>query len=306
MPERGFATEIWDSDEWFQDLSLIQRYLFIYLWTNNHCNQAGLYHITMKTISDESLIPRNDLPELLNSLEPKAKWYPEQNIVWVKDFIKKQSKSPKFIAAAARSLLSINNNGAISELLQYYQQVYSISIPYQYYIHKLSILTRASGPHPLSSASAISDKGRGGGKTEKLKISSIMPQSGNAIPASESESEESLSSGDREIISTWRSVKGFIISPSDASELVDRLRKEFPDVDILGESKRWAVRKLSEPLTQKSRPSSQLWNWMCKAREFKEEKNESGSRPKQERARGPITHIRGYEQVGPEDEDDLP
>ncbi|GAH58424.1 unnamed protein product, partial [marine sediment metagenome] len=93
MPERGFASETWNSDEWFQDLSRDQRYLFIYLWTNDHCNPAGLYHITLKTISDEALFSKDELRELLNSLAPKVIWYPETNLIWVKNFIKRQSKS---------------------------------------------------------------------------------------------------------------------------------------------------------------------------------------------------------------------
>jgi len=97
MPERGFATETWDSDEWFQELSRDQRYLFIYLWTNNHCNQAALYHITLTTIAFEAKVPKEELPELLNSLSPKVIWYPTENLIWVKNFIKRQSKSSKFL-----------------------------------------------------------------------------------------------------------------------------------------------------------------------------------------------------------------
>ena len=161
MPERGFATESWNSDEWFQELSINQRYLFIYLWANDHCNQAGLYHITLNTISDESLIPKDELPALLKSLEPKVIWYPEHNLVWVKNFIKRQSKSPKFLAAVAKSLLSISNNNAVNDLLQYNLQRHSISIPYQYYIDKISILTRVSDPHTNTSSNAKPNGGKG-------------------------------------------------------------------------------------------------------------------------------------------------
>lgn len=139
MPERGFATETWDSDEWFQELSRDQRYLFIYLWTNNHCNPAGLYHITLTTIGFETKFPKEELPELLNSLSPKVIWYPAQSLVWVKNFIKRQSKSSKFLAAAAKSLVSIHNNGAVKDLIDYNLQRYSLSIPYQYYMDKVSI-----------------------------------------------------------------------------------------------------------------------------------------------------------------------
>jgi hypothetical protein len=144
MPERAFASETWDSDEWFQELNRDQRYLFIYLWTNNHCNQAGLYHITLTTIANETLFSKEELPELLYSLEAKVSWYPEDNIIWVKNFLKWQFKSPKFLAAAGKCLTTIKNNGAVHELLEYYKNRYSILIPYQYYMDKLSILTRAT------------------------------------------------------------------------------------------------------------------------------------------------------------------
>lgn len=244
MPERGFGTEIWDSDEWFQDLSLIHRYLFIYLWTNNHCNQAGLYHITMKTISDESLVPRDELPGLLNSLEPRVKWYPEQNIVWVKDFIKKQSKSPKFIAAAARSLLSINNNGAINELLQYYQQEYSISIPYQYYIDKLSILTRDS----TSSSSADA------GSVEKGVVKGEKP--------------------DAELLRMLRSLKHWRTTDDDEEWLL-RFQQEFPE---FGRSDLTACVDYHSGRIEarhKGEWKNRLRNWMIKKGEFAADKGGS-------------------------------
>lgn len=104
MPERSFSTEIWDSDQWFQDLSKEQRYLYIYLKYNNHCNQAGLYHTTIKTMSFDTKIDDGRLPELLSSLAPQIEWYPEHDLIWVKTFLQGQAKSPKFIIAAIKSL----------------------------------------------------------------------------------------------------------------------------------------------------------------------------------------------------------
>jgi len=103
MPERGFLTETWD-DDWFQVLSRDQRYLFIYLWTNNHCNQAGLYQLTLVTIAFETKLDKAELPSLLKSLSPKVEWYPKLNLIWVKNFLRHQTKSPKFIIAAIRAL----------------------------------------------------------------------------------------------------------------------------------------------------------------------------------------------------------
>lgn len=167
MPERGFSSETWDSDEWFQDLSRDQRYLFIYLWTNAHCNQAGLYRITLTTIANEARFAKEELSDLLHSLKPKVIWYPAENLVWVKNFLKRQSKSSKFLAAAAKCLTSIHSNGIIDEFLRYNLERYNISIPYQYYINKISILTRASDT--LSNTDTNTDGG-GEGVSNYVKI----------------------------------------------------------------------------------------------------------------------------------------
>ena len=258
MPERGFDTGFWN-DPLVQKLPQEGKTLFAYLWTNDHCNQAGLYEITPATIAFETGLSLADIPTLFESIKPKVVWYPDENLVWVKNFIKRQSKSPKFLAAAAKSLTSIHNNGAIKELLDYNLQRYSISIPYRYYIDRLSILTRVSASASVS------------GSDKEMRV---VKGEEKPIPPSESEIEESLSEGDRKVISVWFSVKGFSMPNEEAAELVARLRTEFPDVDILDESKAWAARKLSEPLKPESRPSAQIWNWMRKAREFAPDRKE--------------------------------
>ena len=93
MPERAFLTETWD-DDWFHGLSKDQRYLFIYLWTNGRCNQAGVYHMNLATMAFETKFTEGELPELLKSLSPKVEWYPEPNYIWVRNFIKRQAEGP--------------------------------------------------------------------------------------------------------------------------------------------------------------------------------------------------------------------
>ncbi|MBA7701741.1 hypothetical protein ES703_110486 [subsurface metagenome] len=99
MPERAFNTEFW-SKPFVQDLPKDGKLLYTYLKTNSHCNQAGLYVITLATIAFDTGLAAADLPSQLSSLKPKVEWYPEDNLVWVKDFLQEQAKSPKFIAAA--------------------------------------------------------------------------------------------------------------------------------------------------------------------------------------------------------------
>jgi DnaD/phage-associated family protein len=130
MPQRGIETSYW-GDPFVQKLPFAAKGMYIYLWTNAHCNQAGLYEITPETIAFETGLPLEDIPHLIQKLEPKVAWYPEQNLVWVKNFLKYQSRSPKFLTAAAKNLNSIRNNGLIKEFLDY-NKANNILIPYPY------------------------------------------------------------------------------------------------------------------------------------------------------------------------------
>ncbi len=277
MPERGFDTGFWTED-FVLGLPYPAKHLFHYLGSNDHCNQAGAYHIVPKTISFESGIPESELPALLKALKSEVKWLPEENLIWVKNFIYLQAKSPKFLIAAAKCLKKIRNNGLAAEVVEYNLHHYGVSIPYEYPIDRVSIPSVSdSVSDSVSSSSSVSDK----------KVGVVKGK--EKIPPSESEIEESLSAGDREAISVWRSVKGFSMPNEEAAELVAKLRTEFPDVDILDESKAWAARKLSEPLKPRSRPSSQIWNWIRKAREFAQErrKGEQQSRTHQRGTKEP-------------------
>lgn len=156
MPERGFNTEFW-ADTFVEALPPEGKLLYAYLWTNPHCNQAGLYKISLSRIAYETKLPLEELPSLIESLEPKVKWYPDENLIWVKNFIKHQSKSPKFLTAVASRLKDINNNGVVRELMEYNLKKYTISIPYTYSMDTVCI----SDSDTSASASAKSKAGSG-------------------------------------------------------------------------------------------------------------------------------------------------
>lgn len=207
MPERGFLTETWDSDDWFQELSRDQRYLFIYSWTNNHCNPAGLYRITLATMSFETKFPKEELPDLLKSLSPKIAWYPEYNLIWVKNFVRIQTKSPKFLIAVAKCLKSIRYPNLVAEFIEYNQQ-HSISIPYEYNTATVPIPPSASaGTDSISKAVSLSDKGRGivkgegGITTEEIQeIATLYEEEiGKIVPAVAQELKDAI----REYPAEW-------------------------------------------------------------------------------------------------------
>lgn len=257
MPERAFPTDTWGED-WFQPLTWTQRYLYMYLESNGHCNPAGVYRITLETMAFESKIPIEELPKLLESMSI-IRWDREKNIVWVKRFIERQWKSPKFLIAAGHCLEEIGDPSLTLQVIQYNSEI-GVSIPLD---------TVSKGIDTSSNTDT--------GSSTKVGKKEVVKGKEKEIPRSRTEIDETLCEGDLKVISVWRSVKGFAMIPADESALVAKLRTEFSELDILAESKAWAARKLSEPLKRESKPSSQIWNWIRKAREFKGRSNGTGS-----------------------------
>lgn len=137
MTKRSFDDAFW-GDDFVQELNTTSKCLFAYLWTNKYCNSAALYQITPKTISFDTGIPSEQLEPVFKSLEPKVKWYPKQNIVWVKNFVKRQPDSPQYKTAVAKCLLDFNNNGLVKEFIEYNKSI-GVFIPYDYNKHTVSI-----------------------------------------------------------------------------------------------------------------------------------------------------------------------
>lgn len=136
MTERNIDTTMWTNDEWFQSLDYLQKLLFLYMWTNDHCNSAGVYEITVKTISDETSIPNEEIRVNLPLLHEKVQWWPEHNVIWVKNFVKRQSKSPTFLQSVAKCLRKIKQQ-EICEVFMDYNN--TLLIPYEYPTNTLSI-----------------------------------------------------------------------------------------------------------------------------------------------------------------------
>ena len=159
MTERGFNTKFW-TDPFIRKLEPDAKLLYAYLWTNDHCNQAGLYEISLDIMAFDTKINENKLPDLLNLLLPKIMWYRELDIIWVKSFVHHQAKSPKFLIAIARCLKNVSNNGLIKEYIDYNNSIYNIVIPYQYDIDRVSIPS-ISISSSISSSKSLSNKGGG-------------------------------------------------------------------------------------------------------------------------------------------------
>ncbi len=101
MSFRKFDTATWD-DPWFETLTIEQRYLFIYLWTNSRCNQAGMYEISVAKITKDTNLPPTQVESLMVSLQSHVGYYPDKNIVFVKNFLKHQCQNHSFAESALK------------------------------------------------------------------------------------------------------------------------------------------------------------------------------------------------------------
>ncbi len=81
-------------------------------------------------------------------------------------------------------------------------------------------------------------------------------------------------SQDDAVLAVWSGVKNFPRDSEGATRFLTELRAEFPDIDILRETKKWAAAKLSKPLTKRSMPFKQLLAWMLQAREYAQERRQ--------------------------------
>jgi hypothetical protein len=137
--QRMVNTKFW-SDPWIVDeLNPLDRYLFLYLLTNEKTNIAGVYELSIRTMSNETGIEKEELLRMLKRLESRVVYA----LGWVifRKAIKHQNyKSPKIEAAVARELKEVPEDALIylelpinfGELLRDEYGIDTLSIPYAY------------------------------------------------------------------------------------------------------------------------------------------------------------------------------
>lgn len=86
---RSINTIIW-SDPWFEDLTSQEKLLFIYLITNEKTNMIGVYETSIKKMSFETGIDKNEIETILLNFEQKQKIKYINNRVVLLNFLKHQ------------------------------------------------------------------------------------------------------------------------------------------------------------------------------------------------------------------------
>ncbi len=101
-----------------------------------------------------------------------------------------------------------------------------------------------SGPRTVDSGPLTADTG--------------LPDGGGGATANETK-----------ILNVLKTVKNYPFDAKTDLEAIRNLAADYPDVDLLQEVKHWATWVLDKPLQKgKSKPRSQIRNWVRKSREF--------------------------------------
>lgn len=127
-----FNSATW-GDPWFRKLPTNGKLLFIYLWTNNHKNIAGLYSIDIDVMVFETGIPPKQCLQTLSILSPKVKYDYQNKIVWIVNHVRHQflrtlKISEQIKIGIARNLLILNGHPFVKEFLEVYKML-KIEIP---------------------------------------------------------------------------------------------------------------------------------------------------------------------------------
>ena len=87
-------TKFW-SDNWIVGLDPLERYLYLYLLTNEHTNISGIYELPLKIMAFETGLDNSVLPNMLARFEGKIHYI--DGWLCIKNFIKHQSSQSKTV-----------------------------------------------------------------------------------------------------------------------------------------------------------------------------------------------------------------
>jgi hypothetical protein len=89
---RQIHTQIW-RDNWFLDLEPDEKLLFIYLFSNDNSNLAGLYELHERIIALETGLDRERIIEIVANFEAAGKVYYRDHVVYITNMQKYHSNA---------------------------------------------------------------------------------------------------------------------------------------------------------------------------------------------------------------------
>ncbi len=171
---RPVNTKFW-SDPAVRDLEPLNRYLFLYLMTCDHTHMAGIYHLPMSYIVEDTGMSQRAIEAGIQALHECRLAFYHGGVMWVVNMLKFQipqgkELSDKNRSAVANQLDRLHKSTLITPYLTHYEH---LQIPYlpeenQFCEDRIPYLPDESAGGPTGSGSG-SGTGTGSGTGEEEK-----------------------------------------------------------------------------------------------------------------------------------------
>lgn len=150
---RQIHCSIW-RDDWFLELSTEEKLLFIYLFSNENTNLAGIYKLSIRHAQLETGMTAEQIIGHIQTFENAGKVVYLDGYIWIINLRKyNASRSPK-TTAAIDAVLSGMSECAIKRA---YISHYNTGIPYQYPINTPSTKQNKTEQNNNSAAEAVAE-----------------------------------------------------------------------------------------------------------------------------------------------------
>lgn len=126
---RQFHTQFW-KDEWAIELKPVERYLYIYLFTNDLSSISGIYKLPLRVICNETGLDADYVTPTLNRFQQDKKIFYRDGVMWVVNMRKyHKNASPRTMTKVNADVMDIPD-GDVKEAYLYYQEtgIYSMDI----------------------------------------------------------------------------------------------------------------------------------------------------------------------------------
>ena len=151
---RQFHTQFW-KDEFVIELDPLERYLFMYLFTNEMSNIAGIYKLPMRVIANETGLALEFIETTLEKFQRAEKIFYHSGVMWVVNMRKfHQNASPKTMTKV-QNLVNDIPDGLAKKAYLYHEKTG------KYSIDTVSILNSEILSESESVNENISDNGSG-------------------------------------------------------------------------------------------------------------------------------------------------
>ena len=137
---RQIHTQIW-RDNWFLDLEPDEKLLFIYLFSNDNSNLAGLYELHEKIIALETGLVQERIDEIIAKFEAAGKVYYRDHVVYITNMQKYHSNAGEKVKKHIETIIRGMPEGECKEkycIANGIELEYTPCIPYAYPMDTLS------------------------------------------------------------------------------------------------------------------------------------------------------------------------